>query len=223
MRDVTPNMSRRKFVQLASLTMGSAALSAASGLLAEEAAHRETADLIAGPFYPQVKPRDTDTDLTQILGHRQRAAGEVVQLSGRVMTLRGKPVRNARIELWQANTNGRYAHASDPNTQLALDPDFQGYGVLRTDGDGRYAFTTVKPGPYPTARGDMRAPHIHFDIYADVDRKVSQLFFPNEPLNAQDRHLNSVRRPETLIANVSKGVSGGSVIVASWDIVLTSG
>lgn len=223
MRDVTDDISRRKFVELASHAVGAVAASAVSPLFADDASRRETADVIVGPFYPQLKPRDTDADLTLIRGHRQRAAGQVVQLGGRLMNLRGEPVRNARVEIWQANTNGRYAHASDPNTQLAVDPDFQGYAVLHTDRDGRYAFTTIKPGPYPTARGDMRAPHIHFDIHGVADRKVTQLFFPNEPLNDHDRHLRSVRRPETLIASVSAPSSGASVLVASWDIVLTTG
>jgi protocatechuate 3,4-dioxygenase beta subunit len=146
----------------------------------------------------------------------------VVQLSGRVTNVKGEPLRNGTIEIWQANSHGRYAHPSDPNTHLALDPDFQGYALLRTDRDGRYQFTTIKPGPYPTARGDMRAPHIHFEIQGYTDRKVTQLFFPDEPLNEQDRHLNSVRRPETLIASVSR-MSSSSALVAQWDIVLTTG
>jgi protocatechuate 3,4-dioxygenase, beta subunit len=223
MRDSNADISRRKFVTTASLAMGAVAFSTARRLLADDVARRETADVITGPFYPQLKPRDTDADLALIRGHRQRAAGQVVQLSGRVVNLRGEPVRNARIEIWQANTHGRYAHASDPHTELAIDPNFQGYAVLRTDRDGRYAFTTIKPGPYPTARGDMRAPHIHFDIHGAVDRKVTQLFFPNEPLNDQDRHLQAVRRPETLIASVSAPSSDDSVLVASWDIFLTTG
>jgi protocatechuate 3,4-dioxygenase beta subunit len=160
--------------------------------------------------------------LTFVRGHHQRAAGQVVRLSGRVTNLKGEPVRNARIEIWQANTHGRYAHPSDPNTQLTLDPDFQGYALLRTDNEGRYGFTTIKPGPYPTARGDMRAPHIHFEVEGRIDRKVTQLFFPNERLNDRDRHLNSVRRPETLIANISSS-STGTELVAHWDIVLTGG
>jgi protocatechuate 3,4-dioxygenase beta subunit len=200
------------------------ALGGVPGLLANEqdALRRETADLITGPFYPRVKPRDQDADLTSIRGHHRRAAGQVVELSGRVTNVKGEPLRNAPIEIWQANTHGRYAHPSDPNTHLSLDPDFQGYALLQTDDDGRYRFTTIKPGPYPTARGDMRAPHIHFEIQGQTDRKVTQLFFPSERLNDQDRHLNSVRRPETLIARVS-AASSGSVLVAHWDIVLTTG
>ncbi len=222
MRSAT-RWSRRSFVELASLTVGSVAISAPHQLLAADADLRETADLITGPFYPQQKPRDADSDLTLIRRHNQRASGQVVQLSGRVMNSRGEPVRNALMEIWQANTFGRYTHPSDPNTQYALDPNFEGYARLRTDRDGRYAITSIKPGPYATARGDWRAPHIHFDIQGSVDRKVTQLFFPGETLNAQDRHLNSVRRPETVIANVSAPSSGGSEIVATWDIVLAAG
>jgi protocatechuate 3,4-dioxygenase beta subunit len=66
------------------------------------------------------------------------------------------------------------------------------------------------------------APHIHFEIEGQIDRKVTLIFFPNEPLNDQDRHLNSVRRPETLIAKFSS-TSASSELVAHWDIVLTRG
>lgn len=222
MRDARSDVSRRRFLELASLTAGAIAAAPVHRLVAQAAARRETADLITGPFYPVVKPRDSDVDLTSIRGHRERAAGQVVRLSGRAMNVRGAPVRHARVELWQANTHGRYAHPSDSNTAASLDPHFQGYGVLRTDGDGRYAFTTIKPGAYPTPRGDMRAPHIHVEVHGAADRKVTQLFFPDEALNAQDRHLNSVRRPDTLLATLSPA-SGDSMLTAVWDIVLATG
>ena len=224
MCDIPTDLSRRRLVRLASLATGTLTVSGVSTLFANEQdpVRRETADLVTGPFYPRVKPSDRDADLTLVRGHHQRAAGQLVQLSGRVTNLKGEPLRNAPIQIWQANTHGRYAHPSDPNTQLSLDPDFQGYALLRTDNEGRYRFTTIKPGAYSTPRGDMRAPHIHFEIEGQIDRKVTQLFFPNEPLNDKDRHLNSVRRPETLIANVSAS-STGSELVARWDIVLTTG
>ncbi len=134
MRDIGTDMSRRQFVGIVSVVTGSFAFSAVPALFGDYAVRRETADLILGPFYPQVKPRDTDADLTLVRGHGQRAAGQVVQLSGRVTNLRAEPVRNARIEIWQANTHGRYAHPSDPNTNSSIDPDFQGYAMQRTDG-----------------------------------------------------------------------------------------
>jgi protocatechuate 3,4-dioxygenase, beta subunit len=224
MRGHNGGLSRRRFVEIASLTTGALAFTDVASLVTagQGGVLRETADLITGPFYPRVKPKDTDADLTLVRRSRARAAGQVVRLSGRVTNVNGEPVRNARIDVWQANTYGRYAHPSDPNTKLELDPAFQGYALLRTDAEGRYQITTIKPGPYPTARGDMRAPHIHFEIEGRIDRKVTQLFFPNEPLNDQDRHLNSVRRPDTLIARVPS-FSPGAEIVAHWDIVLTTG
>ena len=209
------------------MIVGAAAVAApgmlpSAGLCGEPGAPlRETADLITGPFYPRATPRDSDADLTLVRGHRGRAAGQIVQLSGRVLDLKARPVPGVTIEIWQANAYGRYDHPSDPNIKAPLDPDFQGYTLLRTGADGSYRLTTIKPGPYPTARGDMRAPHIHFQVDGRTDRKVTQLFFPGEPLNSQDRHLNSVRRPETLLANIQPG--HGSVVVAQWDIVVTSG
>lgn len=221
MVELGSKVSRRRFVGMASGATGACILGLPTLASAQDTALRETADLITGPFYPQMKPTDRDADLTWVHGHRSRAEGNVVHLTGRVLTIRGQPVPNASIEVWQANAVGRYSHPSDPNTKSPLDPNFQGYARLRTDRDGRYRLTTIKPGGYPTPRGDMRAPHIHFEIDGSVDRKVTQLFFPNEPLNAQDRHLLSVRRPETLIARVEDPL--GSEIVARWDIVLTMG
>jgi protocatechuate 3,4-dioxygenase beta subunit len=224
MYKLSSKLSRRRFVEIASLATGALPFTDLAALFAHAQSPplRETADLITGPFYPLVKPGDRDADLTLVRGHHQRAAGQTVHLSGRITNVKGEPVRNARVEIWQANTHGRYAHPSDPNTHLLLDPNFQGYALLRTDSEGGYRFTTIKPGPYPTARGDMRAPHIHFEVEGRIDRKVTQLFFPNERLNDQDRHLNSVRRPETLIANISSS-STGTELVGHWDIVLTSG
>lgn len=215
--------SRRRFIEAASTAAAATIIGLpATPLLAQTGTLRETADLITGPFYPRTKPADSDADLTRLRGRTGRAEGQVVQLTGRVLTLRGDPVRDALVEIWQANAAGRYSHPSDPNTGRALDSHFQGYAALRTDRGGNYRFTTVKPGAYPTPRGDMRAPHIHFQIDGAIDRKVTQLFFPGEPLNEQDRHLKSVRRPETLIAAITPATDG-SALLAQWDIVLTSG
>lgn len=222
MRQFQACHSRRDFIASVPFVLGALGVSASKSAVAQAAPLRETADLIGGPFYPQHKPLDTDVDLTQIRGHAHQALGQRVRLEGRLMNLRGEPLRNTRIETWQADRNGRYAHPSDTNTSLPLDRDFQGYATLRTDRDGRYAITTIKPGPYPTPRGDMRAPHVHFEIQGVVDRKTTQLFFPGEPLNGQDRHLNSVRWKETVLAKILSSPSD-DLWIANWDIVLTTG
>jgi len=84
-------------------------------------AFRRTPDQIMGPFYPVVKPLDQDADLTTIAGKPGRAEGQVLHVMGRVVTVAGHPVPGARLEIWQANTYGRYTHPSDTNP-APLDP-----------------------------------------------------------------------------------------------------
>ncbi len=110
-----------------------------------------------GPFYPVLKPLDEDADLTIIAGKKTRAAGKIIHVTGRVLNLKGEPVKDAKIEIWQANTHGRYTHPSDPNT-ASLDPNFQGSAVLKTDTEGRYRFKTIKPGSYPASPTDRCTP-----------------------------------------------------------------
>jgi len=148
-----------------------------------------TLPMALGPFYPVVKPREQDADLTRLAGHKARAKGEVLELVGRVLDHEGRPVSNAKVELWQANAAGRYAHHGDDNP-APLDPDFQGYGVQTTDEHGRYRFTTVRPAPYPAGHY-MRAAHIHFDVEGRYSRLITQMYFLGDRWLDQDRTLHA--------------------------------
>jgi len=178
-----------------------------------------------GPFYPLIRPLDHDMDLTAIKGRQGRAQGKVIHLTGRVLNGRGEAVRGAKVELWQANTHGRYAHPTDTNP-APLDPNFQGYGVQVTDAEGRYRFKTIKPGAYPVGRDEARPPHIHFDIMGKNDRLVTQLYFSDEPLNEKDSIFNELGSyKEAAIRKIlppTKGLEADSLIVA-WDIILDRG
>ena len=145
------------------LASGACATVAALGPLAAAAEKlRRTPTQMLGPFYPLEKPLDDDADMTIVKGHKERAKGQVVHVMGRVLNANGEPVKGARLEIWQANANGRYTHPSDDNP-APLDPNFEGYAKLLTDADGRYRFKTIKPAAYPA--GDiMRPAHIHFDV-----------------------------------------------------------
>jgi len=149
-----------------------------------------------GPFFPNRPQPDTDADMTMIEGHSVRALGEVVEVSGRVLDGDGNPVAGALIDVWQANTHGRYAHERDPNP-APLDPNFQGWAKLRTNGEGRYRFRTIKPGPYQVGEAWSRPPHIHFKVARrGFHELTTQMYFAGDPLNDLDRLLQSVPESE---------------------------
>ena len=205
---------RTLFLGLSAATMGARARGAATRPV--------TPQEMLGPFYPEHPLADHDFDLTLIHGHRDRAHGEVIEIIGRVLRSDGTLVRNAAIEVWQANAAGKYRHPNDVNP-APLDPDFQGYARLVSGGDGEFRVSTVKPGSYPAPIG-IRTPHVHFEIQSQEFRLATQMYFPREPLNATDpllstmaaRHLN----PALVMANEESGSSGPRRF--RWDVVLMS-
>jgi protocatechuate 3,4-dioxygenase beta subunit len=187
---------------------------------------RRTPDQILGPFYPVLKPLHQGADLTILPGKPGRAAGQVIHVMGRVVNREGKPVQGARMEIWQANTHGRYTHPGDTNP-APLDPNFEGFAVLTTDAEGRYRMKTVKPGAYPAGPDSrLRPPHIHFDVTGKSNRLVTQMYFAGEPLNDKDPFLQSVGGgKERLIVRLGPPTQGfePDSLVAVWDIVLDYG
>ncbi|WP_293383423.1 protocatechuate 3,4-dioxygenase [Phenylobacterium sp. SCN 70-31] len=131
-----------------------------------------------GPFYPLTHPADHDADLVWLKGRSQKAAGSVIQVSGRILDSRGRPIRNAVIELWQANAAGRYDHPNDV-AKSPLDPNFQGFARLVTGSDGGWRITTVKPAAYDSPIG-RRTPHIHFDVRGHAHRLTAQMYFSDD-------------------------------------------
>jgi protocatechuate 3,4-dioxygenase, beta subunit len=211
-------MQRRSFlIAGAAMTVGATNTALAQAL-------RRTPGQIVGPYYPVIKPADSDADLTQVAGRPQRAAGQIIEISGRVFNEAGKPIENAEIEIWQADSHGHYTHPSDRTSGLA-DPNFGGYASIRSDRDGHYRFISIKPAAYPDdGAGGMRAPHIHFQITGKINRLATQMYFPGEPLNDTDRVLafaNSAR--ERLILNVNSSTAASGLTLGTWDIVLRDG
>jgi protocatechuate 3,4-dioxygenase beta subunit len=215
------NRSRRRLLKMSLPDVGVASLGPI------EPAHRESAQIVPtseqdiGPFYPVTAPAGQDEDLTTMKGREGKAEGQIVYLSGRVLDLKGVPVADAKVEIWQANTFGRYAHPDDDHP-APLDPNFEGHGLGITGPDGVYRFKTVKPAAYPAAQGMLRAPHIHFMVTAGPHRLITQMYFSGEPLNETDELLGRAEKKESLIAKVtpaSPDAEPGAVVV-TWDIVL---
>ncbi len=130
-------------------------------------------------------------DLTR--GPRGEALGERIVVSGRVLDEDGRPARGTLVEVWQANSAGRYLHAVDQH-DAPLDPHFAGCGHARTDDEGRYRFVTIRPGAYPWRNhaNAWRPAHIHFSVFgpAFATRLVTQMYFPGDPLLAFDPIFN---------------------------------
>jgi len=176
-----------------------------------------------GPFYPVVRRQDEDRDLTRVRGTKGIAKGEPINIVGRVVDLRGRPVRGVRLDLWQANSVGRYDHPGDHANPAALDPNFQGFARLLSDRDGQFKFRTIKPSAYNTPIG-MRTPHIHFDIHGRSERLVTQMYFPGEALNEKDSLLRNAQPRESVISEAITRLSGDPAAAAfKWTVVLAYG
>jgi protocatechuate 3,4-dioxygenase, alpha subunit len=154
--------------------------------------------------------------------------GERIEITGRVFDGDGKTVPDAVLELWQANSHGKYAHPEDEQNK-PIDPGFSGFGRIATDDQGRFRFTTIKPGQVPApetsgkaarAWAPLQAPHINVSVCTRglLRRLVTRMYFPDEAANAADFALLRLDPPRrsTLIAKRS----ANSPPKFEWDIVL---
>jgi protocatechuate 3,4-dioxygenase, beta subunit len=150
----------------------------------------------SGPRFGEGRVSGEDADLTR--QHAGEPLGERITVSGRLLDAAGRPVRGQLVELWQANAAGRYAHDVDQHP-APLDPNFTGAGRGLTDDEGRWRFVTIKPGAYPwrNHRNAWRPAHLHLSVFghAFTERLVTQMYFPGDPLLANDPIFNSVRDP----------------------------
>lgn len=183
---------------------------------------------LAGPVFGPDAIDEHDHDLTH--GHEGDPLGERIIVTGRLQDEDGRPLSGALLEVWQANACGRYHHVVDQHP-APLDPNFSGGGRCLTDAEGRYRFVTVKPGAYPWGNHEnaWRPAHIHFSIFGPqfVQRLVTQMYFPGDPLFPYDPIFNSVRDPksrELLVARFDIGTTQPEWALAyQWDIVLGRG
>lgn len=180
---------------------------------------------VTGPVFGQELIGPTDNDLTK--QHAGEPIGERMILSGRVVDEEGRPVPRTLIELWQANSSGRYRHALDQH-DAPLDPNFTGYGRTVTDDDGRYRFVTIKPGAYPwrNHRNAWRPQHIHLSLFGPsfMTRLVTQMYFPGDPLLPLDPIFNCVsdtRARDSMVAAFDLETTIPEFALGyRWDIVL---
>ena len=172
-----------------------------------------------GPFYPRTLPLDVDNDLLVINDAITPAVGTITELSGRVLTPAGSPIRNAVVEIWQVDHHGVYLHTGSAGGERR-DANFQGFGRFETGSTGEYRFRTIKPVPYPG-----RTPHIHVKVKrGDRELLTTQCYVKGEPQNARDgvlRGIRDARARESVIVDFAP-IPGSAVgaLAATFDIVI---
>ena len=203
--------SRRKFISLTSAVIATGIAPA----IANGNDLQPTAKQVEGPFYPNHKQIDRNADMTSVAGMSGKAAGESLLVKGRVLDTNGNPIKNALIDIWQADKNGRYLHEDAPETS-PLDQNFQYWAKIKTSEDGSYSVKTIKPAKYAAEEDWQRPPHIHFRVAKRGMRELTtQMYFANEPLNEIDKlYLEApVEQRPSITVNVLDGQ-------ATFDIVL---
>ena len=146
-------------------------------------------------------------------------AGERITVRGRVLDGDGKGVLDAVLELWQADSEGKYFYAGDAKG-ATLTGAFRGFGRIDTNIDGGFSFITIKPGRVKGAGEPEQAPHISVTIFMRglLKQLFTRIYFPDDPINKTDATLSAVpaERRATLIAKPVAGVKD----VFDWDVIL---
>lgn len=149
-------------------------------------------------------------------------AGERVTIRGKVLDGDAKPVSDAVLEIWQADSAGHYP--SEIPRQNSGAPRFLGFGRIETDDHGEFRFTTIKPGRVPSPDGSLQAPHLVVTLFSRGLLKPlrTRVYFPDERGNGEDAILNLVppQRRSTLMASREPATQNGSENVFHWDIVM---
>jgi protocatechuate 3,4-dioxygenase alpha subunit len=129
--------------------------------------------------------------------------GERVTVSGRLLDGDGVGVGDGLIEIWQANSHGKYAHPEDRQAK-PLERGWRGFGRIPTDANGAFRFNTIKPGRVPGPGGKLQAPHLVVSVFMRglLKHLATRMYFPDELANAEDPVLTLVpaARRATLVA-----------------------
>lgn len=164
---------------------------------------------LLGPFWRADAPR---------IAHggslvRSPVPGDPLVVSGFVRDAAGRAVEGAEIDVWQSSPAGLYENQDPGQAELNL------RGVLVTQADGSFRFTSVKPGPYPVPtdgpaglllaaqrRKPWRPAHLHFMIYKPGYKTIcSQLYSADDPNLETDSQFGVTR---ALVAHYERTADG---------------
>lgn len=159
----------------------------------------QTPSQTVGPFFHYALPYEGGGNLLN-----EATLGERIVIEGTVTDGAGEPVPDAMIEIWQANSAGKFDHPEDTQAK-PVDPAFHGFGRYPTGKDGKFRFDTIKPGAVPGPGNTLQAPHLAVFVFGRgmLKQLLTRIYFGDEAHNGDDPVLNLVpeARRATLIAS----------------------
>lgn len=204
-------MKRRTFIKQA--TLGTIASVLATATQAKMSTPKEA----EGPFYPITPQKDKDADLTMVEGKSGVAKGEHIEIFGQVLDQDLNPIEDVTIDLWQANSFGKYHHPHD-TSEAPLDEHFQAWAIIQSGAQGRFRVKTVIPGAYPLNSAQQRTPHIHLKVgkhgYVPL---LTQMYFPNQPLNEKDGMFTRKSVEEQMMMTAKRSTNSNQY---QYDIII---
>ena len=138
---------------------------------------KNTPQQFTGPFY-KMPSKISNNDMT----NNGKAIGKKIKVYGKVLDNNCKPITNAVLDIWQANSFGKYNHQSDLS-ESRKDNNFYGYMRLLSNKKGEYSFNTVVPRSYKVSKDLTRTPHIHFRVKNKLKQLTTQMYFKENEMN----------------------------------------
>ena len=164
-----------------------------------------------GPFY-KVPSKIFNNDMT----NNGKAIGKRIKVYGKVLNNKCKPISNAVLDIWQANSFGKYNHQADLS-ESRKDNEFYGYMRLLSNERGEYSFNTILPGSYRVSKDLIRTPHIHFKITHNKKQLTTQMYFKGNKMNNKDFLFKNTYNNSTLEASIDES---HSKLTYKFDIII---
>jgi protocatechuate 3,4-dioxygenase, alpha subunit len=180
---------------------------------------KQTPSQTVGPFYAIGLTRQPMNVMAT-----DSTPGQRIRIEGQVFDGDGVAIPDVMVEIWQANSYGRYNHPDDKQ-EKPLDPTFIGWGRSATDEQCFYSFETIKPGPVPGNDDSVQAPHVNVVIFARgmLVHAFTRIYFSDEPMNETDQVLKSIKNKARRSTLIAQRAERDSETVYRFDIRLQGG
>ena len=150
------------------------------------------------------------------MSNNGKAIGKRIKVYGKILDNKCKPIANAILDIWQANSFGKYNHQADLS-ESRKDNDFYGYMRLLSNEKGEYNFNTILPGSYKVSKDLTRTPHIHFKVTINQKQLTTQMYFKGNKMNNKDFLFKNTHNNSALEADVDLNFK---MLTYKFDIII---